>query len=355
MGVEYEKFTMEQVAADSDLMVWGGWVINVKKFKDDHPGGSQYITNWAGRDITEIFSAESPHRHSSYAEKVLDSLKVGTVIGQELSKKEAIKYSGLVDVDEPFLFQVSDLGAAYHGWMASQPVVTKLTIFPYPIIEALSRYPWWWIWVIIPPIVFYGLYNAFCNGVSTLEMTAFFSAGVATWVCMEYLLHRLVFHIVADSAGWNLFHFFAHGLHHLTPHDPTRLTFPPPFTLALAVIFWNLFKVACFGHFGFAALFSGFVTGYIAYDTTHFLYHHTDCSRYGSFVFPRFFSSYLKFMKSHHNTHHFLNDDCNFGVSNPVLDFVFGTYMSKGEVCKVLYFFNHLSCYYSHDNINPTG
>eukprot|EP01060_Flectonema_neradi_P005073 TRINITY_DN1336_c0_g1_i1.p1 TRINITY_DN1336_c0_g1~~TRINITY_DN1336_c0_g1_i1.p1 ORF type:complete len:349 (+),score=56.79 TRINITY_DN1336_c0_g1_i1:74-1120(+) len=331
MNPENEKYTMEQVAADSDLMVWKGWVINVKSFKDDHPGGSKYISNWAGRDISEIFSAESPHRHSSYAEKVLDSLKVGTVIGQELSKKEATKYNGMVDVDAPFLFQVSDLGESYHGWMASQPVVRKLTIFPYPILEALSRYPWWWIWVVIPPIIAFGLFTSINAGIDLISGGLFFTAGLTTWVFMEYLLHRMVFHIVPDSPGWNLFHFFAHGLHHLTPHDPTRLTFPPPFTLALAVLFWNIFKVVCLGHIGFSVLFAGFVTGYVSYDTTHFLYHHTDGSRYGSVVFPKFFSAYLKFMKSHHNTHHFLNEDCNFGVSNPILDFVFGTYMSKAE------------------------
>ena len=49
--------------------------------------------------------------------------------------------------------------------------------------------------------------------------------------------------------------------------------------------------------------------------------------------FPGFFSRYLRFMKSHHNVHHFLNDECNYGVSSPVLDYVFGTYMSKKDVC----------------------
>eukprot|EP01061_Rhynchopus_euleeides_P034271 TRINITY_DN58023_c0_g1_i1.p1 TRINITY_DN58023_c0_g1~~TRINITY_DN58023_c0_g1_i1.p1 ORF type:complete len:371 (+),score=133.63 TRINITY_DN58023_c0_g1_i1:55-1113(+) len=328
---EWERFSMEEVAATPNLMVCDGWVLDVKQFKHDHPGGASYMERWVNRDISEVFHSDAPHKHTEYASRVLDTLRVGTLLGAQVSAGNRKKYDSMVDVTKPFLFQIAELGEHYHPWMTSQPVVRHLTIFPWVALESLSRYPWWWIWVGMPPLIAMGIYTSIMAGVGLLACAGFWAAGLLSWAILEYSLHRSVFHLETKTYGSNIFHFFAHGLHHLTPHDTTRLTFPPPFTYILAFIFWYICEAVCLGHDGFAAMFSGLVCGYVAYDTTHFLYHHTDGSGYGPVSFPRFFTKYLRYMKSHHNTHHFLNDTCNYGVSNPLLDFVFGTYMSKKD------------------------
>eukprot|EP01059_Diplonema_ambulator_P004031 TRINITY_DN13727_c0_g1_i3.p1 TRINITY_DN13727_c0_g1~~TRINITY_DN13727_c0_g1_i3.p1 ORF type:complete len:302 (+),score=71.12 TRINITY_DN13727_c0_g1_i3:153-1058(+) len=284
-----------------------------------------------GKDISEVMHSEAPHKHTEYAWRVLESLRVGTLMDAVVTKTERQKYDSMVDVNAPFLWQMGDLGENYHGWMASQPVVRNLTIFPWKAVEDLSRYPWWWIWFAMPPSIAYGITTASAAGLGLSGILAGVALGLCVWIALEYALHRFVFHIEAGTYGMNIFHFFAHGLHHLTPHDTSRLTFPPPFVFILATLFWNSFKLILMGHPIYSTVFSGFASGYVMYDTTHFLYHHTDGTGYGPLRFPKFFTSYLKFMKSCHNVHHFINDDCNFGVSSPILDFVLGTYVSKKD------------------------
>ena len=192
---EWEKYTLEQVASDPDLMICDGWVLNVKSFKADHPGGAGYIDSWAGRDISEIFNTAVPHKHSSYASRVLETLRVGVLIGAEVAEDRK-KYAGLIDVDAPFLTQIGKLEANYHPWMESQPVVRNLTIFPWPALEALSRYPWWWIWVGVPPLTGLGIYTSAAEGMAAPAMLSFFLVGLSTWVLLEYILHRYIFHIM---------------------------------------------------------------------------------------------------------------------------------------------------------------
>ncbi|KAJ9444978.1 Ceramide very long chain fatty acid hydroxylase SCS7 [Diplonema papillatum] len=327
-----DKYTREQVAAAPNLMVYKGKVVNAGSFKKEHPGGPAYLDRWTGKDVTEVFGDSSPHRHSAYAESVMESLVVGEILGAEQYVATAKKYEGLVDVDKPFIPQMWALGENYPGWMASQPVVRKLIIFPFAALEGMSRYPWWYVLVAIPPIIAYGMILAlYQNSVPPAQALVLFGIGLFTWCLAEYLLHRWVFHLEAGTPASNIFHFFAHGLHHLTPYDETRLTFPPYFTAVLAYMFWNFFMVVSLNHPGHSAMFGGFASGYLAYDVTHFLYHHSDCKSYGNYEFPKFFASYLQCMKSHHNVHHYLNDSCNFGVSSPLLDYAFGTYLSKQD------------------------
>eukprot|EP01063_Lacrimia_lanifica_P001360 TRINITY_DN10682_c0_g1_i1.p1 TRINITY_DN10682_c0_g1~~TRINITY_DN10682_c0_g1_i1.p1 ORF type:complete len:361 (+),score=97.92 TRINITY_DN10682_c0_g1_i1:51-1133(+) len=331
---EYERFTLEAVTTNPNLMICDGWVLDVSKFRHEHPGGPDYMAIWQGKDVSAVMRQDAVHKHTDYAFRVVESLRVGTLLGAEISARENKEFEGLVDLDKPFLPQIYRLGNKYAGWIGSQPVVRHLTIFP-NALESLSRHPWWWIMVGIPPVIGFGILHSVSMGVDALTIFSSFLLGLLSWVFAEYTLHRHVFHIETSTNKWNVFHFFSHGLHHLTPHDPSRLTFPPAFTYLLAVMFWFLFKWACMGLPQHGAMFSGMVFGYLCYDFTHFLYHHTNGKRWGNVKFPMFFARYLTFMKSHHNVHHFLNDTCNFGVSSPLLDFVFGTYISKPDAEKI--------------------
>ena len=55
------------------------------------------------------------------------------------------------------------------------------------------------------------------------------------------MIHRFAFHVETETVQGNLYHFFAHGAHHLFPMDKTRLTFPPFFSAALAFLVYVIF------------------------------------------------------------------------------------------------------------------
>jgi sterol desaturase/sphingolipid hydroxylase (fatty acid hydroxylase superfamily) len=65
-----------------------------------------------------------------------------------------------------------------------------------------------------------------------------------------------------------------------------------------------------------AAAFAGTATGYIAYDSVHWWLHHGHTrSRAG------------RWLKRYHLLHHHQHNAARFGVSTPLWDFVFGTYV----------------------------
>ncbi len=41
-----------------------------------------------------------------------------------------------------------------------------------------------------------------------------------------------------STGKWNFIHFMAHGIHHLCPTDPSRLTFPPVFSVFVGAAFY---------------------------------------------------------------------------------------------------------------------
>jgi sterol desaturase/sphingolipid hydroxylase (fatty acid hydroxylase superfamily) len=71
------------------------------------------------------------------------------------------------------------------------------------------------------------------------------------------------------------------------------------------------------------ATMAGLLTGYIAYDMTHYYTHHGK---------PR--SRVGKYLKRYHLAHHHKEPDRLFGVSNPLWDVVFRTGMPKSGVPK---------------------
>ncbi|MFT7578571.1 MAG: sterol desaturase/sphingolipid hydroxylase (fatty acid hydroxylase superfamily), partial [Myxococcota bacterium] len=62
--------------------------------------------------------------------------------------------------------------------------------------------------------------------------------------------------------------------------------------------------------------FAGFIIGYIWYEMTH-LWTHVGKPK----------TAYGKHLKRHHMLHHFQTPDKRFGVSSPLWDHVFGTYV----------------------------
>jgi len=113
-----------------------------------------------------------------------------------------------------------------------------------------------------------------------------------------------------------IFIFFAHGIHHLTPNDSTRLTFPPTFSGVIALVIAQIPGTVIPIWTGIHSAFAGVATGFVLYDTAHYYFHHGEAT---------WLPMFLQKMKSTHLDHHYKNDNANYGVTSPLFDWVFGT------------------------------
>jgi sterol desaturase/sphingolipid hydroxylase (fatty acid hydroxylase superfamily) len=139
------------------------------------------------------------------------------------------------------------------------------------------------------------------------------AAGYVFWTLTEYWLHRVVFHFEPDHGIGLRLHYLIHGVHHDHPNDPRRLVMPPSASVPLAIVFCSLF-FAVLGSPTAQGVSAGFIAGYVAYDTLHYLIHHrVPKSRLG------------RALRERHMRHHFQDDTRGFGVSAPYWDAVFGT------------------------------
>jgi len=141
-----------------------------------------------------------------------------------------------------------------------------------------------------------------------------FICGIFSWGLLEYLIHRFLFHVETSTTAGNFYHIFAHGFHHLSPLDPTRLTFPPLFSVVLAFVLYQLFMQLYPVLPSVQALFAGGALGYMLYDACHYYFHHGNLN-----------IAYLQWMKTRHLRHHYKDDSKNFGVTSPIFDVLFGT------------------------------
>lgn len=63
----------EQDKENNQVVLFEGVVYDVKKFKDTHPGGPQYLDDNLGTDIFEEFENAE---HTKYARKIFNDLPV---------------------------------------------------------------------------------------------------------------------------------------------------------------------------------------------------------------------------------------------------------------------------------------
>jgi len=141
-----------------------------------------------------------------------------------------------------------------------------------------------------------------------------FFFGIFLWTLFEYVCHRFAFHWHPKTPFQRHAHFLGHGLHHITPEDELRLVFPPVISIPLAILFRMLFYFIFPLGVG-SASYGGFLFGYMAYESTHFLTHHMPTGWW------------LKNRSHFHSKHHFdpVKQGKIFGVSSQLWDVVFGT------------------------------
>ncbi|MCX6140105.1 MAG: sterol desaturase family protein [Candidatus Kapabacteria bacterium] len=186
-----------------------------------------------------------------------------------------------------------------------------IPLFKNPVLEFFSHiHPVTPIVVFVPVIIWTAVISV--GVVSVWASILFFAIGVLAWTLTEYTIHRWAFHVHPTTSLGKKVHFLVHGIHHDYPRDSTRLVMPLLVSVPLAFLFFWLFKgIASPFHY---ALYSGFLAGYVAYDSIHYATHHFPMTtRVG------------RFLKEYHMKHHFIDEHTAYGVSNPMWDYVFNT------------------------------
>ena len=147
----------------------------------------------------------------------------------------------------------------------------------------------------------------------------FILGGIFTWWIFEYLVHRFLFHgPLKKKYLFKDFIFLFHQIHHLTPSDEHRKGYNTfIWCLFLAFITITSYLLDIYTSFGVFLYFQfGFVVGYTFYECIHSMIHSSN----RTFEFP-----YFVYLRKRHLFHHHLNKEENFGVSTPLLDFLFRT------------------------------
>lgn len=140
--------------------------------------------------------------------------------------------------------------------------------------------------------------------------------GLFGWTLLEYVLHRFVFH--ERILGARL------SRDHLKHHAKVDWFVPARAKAALAAVVigaLGALGLALSAAAGFAAFTAGLILGWLAYEWLHRRIH---------WAAPT--GAYGEWARRHHLAHHFGLPNKNHGVSSPLWDWVFGTYVPVAAV-----------------------
>lgn len=349
--------------ADCWVTLYQRKIYNVTGFLNQHPAGADIILPHAGKDITQIMADMASHEHSESAYEMLDDEMLVGYLATDEEERELINNKNNTPVEVRLTDQAKDDIDLYE-FHSELPTLDKLSVqtdfdddaikhkfldLKKPLLpqmltssfskefyldqvhrprhyghgsaplfgnflEGLSLTPWWVVPVVwLPPnmFIFYvGLVNQ-----PILTALSLWILGLFVWTLLEYILHRFLFHLdhyLPDHPIFLTLHFLLHGVHHYLPMDPNRLVMPPTLFVILAFPFYKLvfkvfpFYMACSG-------FAGGTLGYIMYDVTHYVLHHSKL--------PKYFQE----VKTYHLEHHYKNYEMGFGVTSRFWDVIFNT------------------------------
>ncbi|KAF8073176.1 FAH1 [Scenedesmus sp. PABB004] len=220
------------------------------------------------------------------------------------------------DPAAPLVAAVGRLGPRYWAWV-HRPLPGAPRFFASPLLENLTRCPWW-----VVPLLWLPAWAALCaaavsrHGLRPAQLAAAQLAGVALWQALEYAIHRWLFHARVSSAAGITLHFLFHGNHHKFPKDAARLVFPPLPAAAIAGGIYGALRAALPPPAA-TALMAGVVLGYVAYDCLHYAMHHAGARalRWGL----------LAELRARHAAHHYADHGAGFGISSTLFDLLLGT------------------------------
>lgn len=257
------KFTRKQVAVhnteESCWVIHNDNVYDVTEFMEDHPGGKEYILEYAGKSVTERMQED----HSASAFALLEDYLVGSLYTLKEEEQQAIdvdasrqdsavllssspsatsspsptdcepiehievssarhrsqksirdsefemaesqtsvllanKDPNFVDLKKPLLKQIwqKNYSKAYY---MEQVHIPRHTPGSAPIfggaLELLTLTPWYVIPLLWGPLVLFCMASALQHGMSAVQLSLCFTLGLFVWTFIEYGLHRFLFHI----------------------------------------------------------------------------------------------------------------------------------------------------------------
>lgn len=296
-------------------------VYDVTGFLDAHPGGSDLVLEYGGRDVTEILKDEISHEHSDAAYEILDEYHVGFVGEATTGKKTTtvietvttetengpvytttgmsreedlsvdtdyskdFKTHKFLDLNKPLLMQLwrGNFSKEFYLEQIHRPRHYKggesAPLFG-NFLEPLSKTAWYVVPMIWLPPVTYLITMVGAAGLGGSAAAAYFIFGLCIWTLIEYVMHRCLFHIdnwLPDNRVGLTLHFLLHGIHHYLPMDKYRLVMPPTLFVVLAAPFYKLAHAVFFYNwYAAVSVFCGGVFGYICYDLTHYFLHHRE-------------------------------------------------------------------------------
>lgn len=139
-----------------------------------------------------------------------------------------------------------------------------------------------------------------------------FVGGWAMWTLGEYLLHRWEMHGRRGRGAMSREHLDHHGGRTIVPERSPR-GWAGAVLIGLALGWWTD-----------PAVGAGWVVGYGVYDLAHWSIHARP---------PR--TRYQRWLRRHHLHHHFSQPTANYGVTVPVWDLVFRTYVRPPGAVRV--------------------
>ncbi|MGZ3789823.1 MAG: sterol desaturase family protein [Bacteriovorax sp.] len=193
----------------------------------------------------------------------------------------------------------------------------RVRIFENDFLERLTLVKWQTIFMVWPPVIIFLIYfgNAHHQLSLAQNITSLF-LGVLSWTFAEYMIHRFPFHWSPKSKWGKQLVYSMHGNHHDDPFDPLRGVMPIVPAIFYITILYGLFSLFIPSPFLYI-FFGGFLIGYLMYDGIHYFTHHAK---------PK--SKMGKYLRRVHLVHH-VHEDSMFGISSPLWDLVFGTYIKK--------------------------
>lgn len=237
-GRDLPTYTLTDVelhnTAKSCYITIGRRVYDVTEFVDDHPGGSELVVDYAGRDATEIMEDEVSHKHTEAAYQILMGYHIGFISSEASEKSKSrechssnakagsvyqstgmsceedllvetdyhqdFKTHKFLDLDKPLLPQLwsGNFSKKFYLEQIHRPRHYKggksAPIFG-NFLEPLTITAWYVVPIMWLPPVAYGTVVAARGLADASAVAAYWIGGVCLWTLIEYIMHRFLFHI----------------------------------------------------------------------------------------------------------------------------------------------------------------
>lgn len=151
---------------------------------------------------------------------------------------------------------------------------------------------------------------------SALETALLLGGGLLAWSPLEYVMHRLFFHVAPFPPR----RLHPHTRHHGNPDDRGRILTPLWLSTPIAALIGGIAWLAFADGARASLAMAGLLAGYMLYEILHYAIH--------TVAAP---GPLLRGWRSHHFHHHFQDEHRAFGVSTPLWDALFFTLPRKEQ------------------------